>query len=122
MHNDIFARYEQAQGLAQGLISNSVTMNDAVYPHWIEGTHCCWYRRETQSGKEFRLVDPSAVTNTDAFDHKALADALQLAAGQDVDPNDLPLNDVSITLSPMQIRFQAFDKHWLFDPSHAQCH
>ena len=121
MHNEILARYEQAQAIAQGPISNSVTMNDTVYPHWIEGTQCFWYRRETKSGKEFQLVDPVAASNTVAFDHKALADALQLASAQTVNPEDLPLKDVSLTLAPLLIRFQAFDKHWLFDASQAQC-
>ena len=54
----------------QGILSNRVVRNDAVFSHWIEGSECFWCRREAQKGKIFRLVDAGAATNTPAFDHQ----------------------------------------------------
>ena len=97
MNNDVLTRYEQAQDLMQGILTNRVVMNDAVFPHWIEGSHCFWYIRETKGGKEFRLVNAETASNTQAFDHQTLADSLTKTTRQTFDYQDLPIKNIIIT-------------------------
>ena len=117
MNNDILARYEQAQTILKGFMPGRVVLNDAVFSHWIENSSCFWYVKETQAGKEYHLVDAEASSNTLAFDHKLLADALAKATGQTVDPQNLPIEgkDATFTLSPLQFHFTAFGKKWQFE-------
>lgn len=117
MSNDMLARYEQAKSILKGAMPTRVVLNDAVFSHWIEDSSCFWYTRETRDGKQFRLVDAEAASNTLAFDHKALADMLSRTTGQFVDSENLPIKDkdVSMTLAPLQVRFQALGKSWQFE-------
>lgn len=122
MHNDILARYEQAQKISLGPVSNSLVMNDIVYPHWIEDSQSFWYLRDTTEGKQYRLVNSDAMSNEIAFDHAALANALQrLFSNKVVNADSLPIRDVSMTLSPLTIRFEAFDKRWSFNTEQVLC-
>lgn len=126
MNNNILTRYEQAQTIMQGYATNRFVMNDAVFPYWItcsdgSDSYCFWYVRETKQGKEFRLVNAKAATNTRAFDHQALAASLTRVMGQVVDSKNLPISDVSITLSPLKICFQSLGKHWCYDPDSKHC-
>jgi len=121
MLDNILNRYEQAQTLLQGWLTTKVVKNDIVHPHWIEGSHCFWYIRTTENGNEFCLVDVDTDSNTLAFDHKALADSLALVTGQTVSVDKLPIKEVTITLSPTQICFRAFEKNWQFDVNTATC-
>lgn len=121
MSNTIEARYEQAKIIAEGYMANSTVMNDAVFPNWIVDSQCFWYRRSTKKGTEFRLVDAPARSNELAFDHQALGEALKKATRQSINPHDLPLKDLTITLTPTQLRFKAMGKHWLFKLDNAEC-
>ena len=120
MQTDILARYELAQKIMKGVLSNSIVMNDAVFPHWIEGSHSFWYQRETRNGKQFRLVDADEASNMPAFDHQALANALQNVAGYAVNHQDLTVTDVAIALSPLKVYFKALNRCWLFDDQNLQ--
>ena len=121
MEANILARYEQAQELMQGVMTNRIVTNDAVFPHWIGDSNCFWYRRETKKGHEFRLVDSQTTSNTPAFDHKALADALFQTTRQSIDHQNLPIKNVTITVSPLQVQFQAFEKSWLYESNNTHC-
>ena len=114
MVSDIKARYQQAEALTQGMYSNRVVLNDAVYAHWIKDSDCFWYQRATKVGKEYCLVDANASSNRPAFDHQILADALAKSSNQTIDPHNLPISTVSIHVSPLQVRFTAFGKPWIF--------
>ena len=116
MTDDILSRYEQAQEFMQGVLSTKFVKNDAVYPHWIRGSDSFWYQRDTQEGREFRLVDPRSANNVLAFDHTILASALTKSSNTEFDSKNLPLSDLTIDLSPLQIRFRTLDKQWLFEP------
>ena len=121
MSNTILTRYEQAQSLMQGMLTNKIALNDAVFPHWIEDTDCFWYLRDTKEGKEFRLVDAKAGSNTAAFDHQALAAALSTAAGQSVVTENLPITELALSLAPLHIHFTAYGKRWLFESDSTRC-
>ena len=91
-----------------------------MYPHWIENSHCFWYLKDTENGKQFRYGQCGHASNTVAFDHQALADGLALATGQTINADNLPIKHVTFSLSPTQIGFRAFDKNWRFDTSTAR--
>ena len=122
MNDDVLRCYENAQTLMKGVLSNHVVMNDAVFPHWIEDTNCFWYKQETRDGKQYRLVDAHAASNTPAFNHKILAETLSEATGEKVNYKNLPLKEVCMASSPLEIYFQAFDTFWRFDTSNNLCH
>lgn len=122
MNMEISARYEQANNINQGWGGKRMLVrNDYVLPNWIVDSHCFWYVRTTKTGKEYRLVDPLSATNSEAFDHKILADVLSNTTKSIVDYQDLPIKNVNITLSPMLVRFTAFDKHWEIDVDKMRC-
>ena len=115
MNEDIQSRYQQAQTLSQGQFSTNIIKNDVILPHWINNSESFWYVRSGENGREFILANAKDATKVMAFDHGILADQLNTATGKKVDSNDLPLKDLTVTLLPTTIRFQAFDKFWIFD-------
>ncbi len=121
MNSTILSRYEQAQTLLQGVLNTHLVKNETVYPHWIENSHCFWYLKDTENGKQFRMVNADTASNTVAFDHQALADGLALATGHTINADNLPIKYVTFSLSPTQIGFMAFDKNWRFDTTTATC-
>lgn len=122
-------RYERAQILLQGIWTQKVAFNDTVYPIWIKGTDFFWYERTKKSkrggkeifGKEYRLVDANAGTNQLAFDHSVFAVSLTAATANEVNPINLPIGNVELTLNPLTIKFTAFDKQWIFDSQTEIC-
>ena len=75
-NEEMLARYERAQHFNQGQFGTSVARNTTLFPIWIADSHCFWYQRELNGGKEFRLVDAEKGTKTAAFNHQTLAKAL----------------------------------------------
>ena len=121
MSSSILCRYEQAQTLLQGWLNTHLVKNEAVYPHWIENSHCFWYLKDTENGKQFRMVNADTASNTVAFDHQALADSLALVTGHTINADNLPIKQVTFSLSSTQIDFRALDKNWRFDTATAIC-
>ena len=66
-------RHQQAQAITQGILSNSLVQNDAVFSHWLGDSDCFWYVRLTKTGQEYRLVNAAAATNEPISDSKLLA-------------------------------------------------
>lgn len=119
---DLDARYQRAALLYKATLdTNHVAHNTILMPHWIEGADCFWYRRKTHSGVEFRLVNAETSANLLAFDHKALGAALAKMVDQEIATDNLPIENVRITLSPLQVRFTAFDKRYHFDAKTQHC-
>ena len=122
----MLSRYQRAQSLMQGIFTKDTALNSTVFPLWIGDSDCFWYERESKKGKEYRLVDAKAKTNTTAFDHAVLAATLSEAATQEVDANNLSIKDVKMQLSTTAntvklVCFNAFDKHWQFDVITSTC-
>lgn len=121
--DSVLSRYRLAQSIMQATPLKTPVLNDAVFPHWMDGYDCFWYRRDilidepssseqanepsiknseelsTKVGKEYRFVDATATTNLPAFDHKTLAAALTEVSGETVDPLDLPISGIELRLS-----------------------
>lgn len=118
---DMQARYQRAQSLMQGMFTKSIAFNTTLVPRWIDDSECFWYEREHQIGSEFRLVNAVEKTNKQAFDHQTVANALAKVSGQTVDQHDLPISKVEMDLSPLQLRFNAFGKRWVFSGDESHC-
>ena len=115
------ARYQRAQTLMQGVWSKTVAFNTTLIPRWISNSDCFWYDREHKNGKEFRLVNADLGSNEIAFDHGVLATELAKASGQPAPAEDLPINGLEITFSPLRVEFSAFNKRWKFDSQDQTC-
>lgn len=146
MSKTLLERYEKAQALMKGSFTDKLVKNDTVFPYWIRyddqsDSGCFWYRRQTVDGKNYRLVDIETASNTSAFDHYALAEALNKAQGfndargeipeesgaddlQIIDPLDLPIEAIAITRAnqgaPLQIAFKALNKYWHFNSERSE--
>ena len=106
MAKDILSRYRDAEIIMKGAMSRSVVMNDAVFPHWIEGSNHFWYIRETKIGREYRVVDADGGgVNTLAFDHLSLAACLSGLVGFEVSSEDLLLKNIHFDLKGKVLKF-----------------
>ena len=120
-------RYRRAESFLLNIFSpncpeHNLVMNTMIVPTWITDSDCFWYERETREGKSFRLVDALAKTNIAAFDHTMLARALSKAASEKVNKKNLPIDIIEFKLTPLHVKFMAFDKIWLFDIASASCY
>ena len=113
----MLTRYQRAQTLFHGLYNKSLAFNTTVFPHWIEDTDCFWYRcdLDNSGAAEYRWVDARAGSQKPAFDHQALAKALEHSGGEAVDPRHLPLTDLQFSPCGNTLTFRAFDQCWQFD-------
>ena len=114
MGKTILERYETAKDLMQGMLSNQLVLNDAVFPHWVEGSNYFWYRKETKPGSEYRLVNSDTGENTLLFDHGAVSQQLGEAVGRHFDNDNLFLDNLKVVLDPIKIFFDAGGSRWIF--------
>ena len=120
--NNLEAAYRRATLLQHASTDiNKIILNATLIPHWIGDTDLFWYRRQTKAGVEFRLVNANESTNQEAFDHQLLACALSEICQQDISPDNLPITQVEIILSPSQVCFSAFGQPYCFNNDTKQC-
>ena len=100
---------------------SSIAINTTLVPNWIEGSDMFWYRKQTENGIKFRLVDAAGLVNRAAFDHIALASALSEISNKKIDPENLPITKVKITLSPEKVRFFAFGEFYCYHSASHMC-
>ena len=98
--------YRRAEGFASPRLGRLVHQT-TVEPHWIAGGPAFWYRSEGRGQRRFWQVD-AAGGRQPAFDHPQLAAALATAAGQAVDADHLPVDQLSYRDDA--VSFQAFGK------------
>ncbi|AJQ95104.1 S9 family peptidase [Gynuella sunshinyii] len=118
---DMRKRYERAQVLENGFLTKNVAFNTTVLPNWINDTEYFWYKRDSKTGYQFRLVNSLTVSNEMAFDHQALADSLSAQTEETVDADNLPINLIEITLHPVTVTFNAFNRYWRYCDEHQTC-
>ncbi|HMD97674.1 MAG TPA: DPP IV N-terminal domain-containing protein [Terriglobia bacterium] len=92
-----------------------------VTPHWIEGSHRFWYRKEGASGAEFLLVDADRNTREPAFDHAKLAAALSAATGKGFTATKLPFESFEFKQKGAAVSFEAEGSRWTCTLSVYQC-
>ena len=125
----LLARYRRAETLEHEVCDQSMVLNAEVFPHWIDGSNCFWYIKTVRDeangtagkAREYRLVNAEAASNTLAFDHQLMASLLAQASGQEVNPNDLPISELTLELSPLRATFTAFGQCWQFDAAAERC-
>lgn len=126
---DIQNRYMKAKALEEGSFIETMVLNAQIYPNWIGNSACFWYiqkRRISNNGlseirKQFRLVNAVTAESKEAFDHYSLAQALSRATNRDICPTNLPISEIKLALSPLEVSFTAFNKQWSYDASEAIC-
>ena len=118
----VLGRYRTAQKILDALMSKSAVINDSVLPHWIDDTDIFWYKRDLEIGTDWWLVDAKTGSRNIAFDRGILARALGKSLDQSLTANDLDILVTDITLSPIQVCFEAFNKSWIFYPDRKVCH
>ena len=89
-------RYTQADRLLPWNVKDKV-LNLEVKPHWTPDGSRLWYRRDTEQGLEFVLIDTGSGERGPAFDHSRLARAISGAAGGEYGPRDLPFESFDFT-------------------------
>jgi len=91
----------------QWLLSNIFpkVKNLFVTPHWIGKSDEFWYRRQTKKGTEYVVVDATSGDKKQAFDHKAVADALSQAMDKDIDADNLPFQSFAYNSDRSAITF-----------------
>ncbi len=119
--HSMLQRYKNAHHLMRGIWSKELAHNTSVWPFWIGNSDCFWYIRDTESGKEFRLVDAKKATNTPAFDHQQLADSLADCCQETLDPHNLPFNNIDLELESQRVNFTAFKRAWSFHLVEGRC-
>jgi dipeptidyl aminopeptidase/acylaminoacyl peptidase len=104
------ADYERATTLEQRT-ANKV-FKATVTPQWMPGDKAFWYVNELSNGRrEWIWVDTHRGQRRAAFDHGRLAKQLAEKAGQQVDPERLPLENVQFA-SAKECTFTAFKQPW----------
>lgn len=98
------SRYQRAEQLLPWNLVPRLT-NLSVEPYWLD-EYRFWFKRDLcdqKQGYEFILVDTDSVTETLAFDHQRVANALSELLGTTVKPDQLPL-DTLLFCSTSRIR------------------
>ncbi|MDA9091299.1 DPP IV N-terminal domain-containing protein [Porticoccaceae bacterium] len=119
----ILARYRRAEALEHASFDESMVLNAQIVPHWVGSSDYFWYSRSARKSPgstadlttEYRLINAKTATNTEAFDHVALAKALAGATNQLVDALSLPISNLEFDLDSQHLTFDAFDQRWQFD-------
>jgi len=113
------ADYERAMGLRGKRQGLALDLPDR--PVWIEKTHRFWYRKTVPGGAAFLVVDASTLAKQAAFDHARLADSLAKAAGEKVEPADLPFRMIRFVDDGKALEFEAFEARWKCDLASYAC-
>lgn len=125
----IISRYRRAESFEHEMCVESMVLNAQIYPHWIEDSHYFWYVRkcrkdDQKSGvatKEYRVFDADTGANLEAFNHESFACALAQVAKRKVEPDNLPITQLALQLSPREASFAAFGKCWRYYESSGVC-
>ncbi|MBT3243598.1 MAG: prolyl oligopeptidase family serine peptidase [Bacteroidetes bacterium] len=78
---------------------------DRVRSHWLDSSNQCWYTVNTPKGMEYYLLDAEKAEKKAAFDAQKLAKSLSGLLDKDVDPFDLPINELGFSDDRRSISF-----------------
>lgn len=95
--------------------------NLQIEPRWIGANGRFWYRKTTETGAEFVLVDPGRNTSTPAFDHAQLAEALGRADGNRYTAATLPFTSFAFADRERAIEFDTGNRRWRCTISDYRC-
>src|SRR5678815_2964499 len=89
------AEYDRAVNLL-GPNLTGLVIGGTVSANWVPDGRF-WYRAQTATGAEFRLVSPAARRMAPAFDHQRLATSLSGVAGTAVNGMQLPFQQIDFS-------------------------
>ncbi len=102
---DVAERYRRASRL-QYLSAITAVKNNAIVPHWIDGEDRFWYRRETETGSAFVVVDAATGQSGPAFDATVIAQGLAAVTKQAASADALPFTTFDYAQGGRAIAFQ----------------
>ena len=89
-----------------------LVVNQASPGAWIGKTHRFVYRKSVTGGHEFVVFDADTRQKRPAFDHAALADAINKAGARGATALTLPFGEVRFTDNEQAITFAAQNARW----------
>ncbi len=81
-------------------------LNGKVEAHWLPGKDSFWFHKQNTGGHEFLLVDAATGNQRAAFDHQALAAALDAGGERGLNATALPIGDVQFLPDGWQIQLE----------------
>ena len=107
------AEYDRAVNLL-GPNLTGLVIGGTVTANWLPDARF-WYRAQTASGNEFRLVSPSAKRIVPAFDHQRLATSLSAVAGTAVNGTQLPFQQIDFSARLDSVSFDLGQRRFRCD-------
>jgi len=91
--SDSASAYSRAE---QFLPENAARMvlNNDIQATWLGSTDLLWYKDSSETGWSFMVADPHAGRRQQAFDHAAMAEALERALHTEVKATTLPISSI----------------------------
>jgi dipeptidyl aminopeptidase/acylaminoacyl peptidase/uncharacterized protein (DUF885 family) len=91
-------------------------------PHWVPDADAFWYRNDlAEEAREYFLVNCRTGQREPAFDHDALAAALQQISGVEVDADRLSLDELRFTTELDTVLFRWQDAWWSWERGSSKC-
>ena len=113
-------RSEMKRAKQFGQDAPALLLRNDVRPYWPgAGTRLAYRVNTGRDSHQFFQVDLKTGAKAPAFDHAALARGLAAAAGREVRPEALPLEDLKLAAEPTIAYFRAFGKGWRYDAGKA---
>jgi hypothetical protein len=113
------AEYDRAVNLLAPSLTGMV-IGGSVNANWLPDGRF-WYRAETQTGSEFKLVAPSTRRIAPAFDHQRLAIALSTAAGGTFSATALPFEQIDLSARADSVAFNLGQRRFRCDVAGRGC-
>ncbi len=106
-------RYLKALSLVPFNVEGKVK-NEKIFPVWIDESNF-YYKRDADNGAEYVQVDAKTGNKTPLFDHEVMAKVLSNLLGQEVNPNQFPIDIISYFKSELKIRLLPLGKEFIID-------
>lgn len=113
------ADYDQAVKLL-GPNLTGLVIGGTVAANWLPDGRF-WYRAQTATGTEFRLVSPAAKRVAPAFSHERLATALSTASATTVNATQLPFQQIDFNARMDSVSFDLDQRRFRCDVAGNSC-
>ena len=113
------AEYDRAVNLL-GPNLTGLMIGGTVTASWLPDGRF-WYRAQTATGAEFRLVNPAAKRMAPAFNHERLSSALGSASGTSVNATQLPFQQITFNAKLDSVSFDVGERRFRCDVAATSC-
>jgi len=101
--------YERARAVLPGNLKGLVR-NETVQAHWFETQDSFWYKRDTETGVEYLIVDAEKGDKHKAFDHHRVARAISAATEAHIDPKQILVTGMGLQEEGLEIKLSVASK------------